>query len=65
VGSADIASALNQAGFNVTSDDVSLDRPIEKLGLYKVPVQFDPATNSTLFVWVVPLVEPPIEGFST
>jgi len=62
VGSAEIASALNQAGFNVTSDDVSLDRPIEKLGLYKVPVQFDEETNATLFVWVVPLVEPENSG---
>ncbi len=57
VGVADIVSALNREGFDVTSDDVHLESPLEEHGLFKVPAQLEPNTDWKLFVWVVPSVE--------
>jgi len=62
LGAAEIASALNQAGFNVTSDEVCLESPLDKLGLYKVPVRLGPNADSKMYVWVVPSIEPEESG---
>ena len=57
VGAAEIVSALNTEGFNVTCEDVCLESPFEKLGLHHVSVQLEPDTSVRVFVWVVPSVE--------
>ncbi len=57
VGPAEIASALNETGLNITADDVSQESPLEKLGLYKVPVRINSELESTVYVWIVSSVE--------
>jgi hypothetical protein len=58
VEAAEIASALNADGFNVALEDVCLESPLEKLGLYRVAVLLEPDTSVRVSVWVVPSVEP-------
>ena len=52
-----IVSELNAHGFDVTCEEVTLDSPLEELGLFRVPVQLDPETLVKVAVWVVPSVE--------
>jgi large subunit ribosomal protein L9 len=57
----DIAAALKQAGFHITSDQVRLEGPLKELGLYTVKVHLHAEIDAELKVWVVPTVvaEPP------
>ncbi len=54
VGPHDIASALKQAGFTITSDQVRLAGPLKELGLYTVKIHMHQEIESDLKVWVVP-----------
>ncbi|HZL88891.1 MAG TPA: 50S ribosomal protein L9 [Pirellulaceae bacterium] len=52
----DIAAALKQAGFHITSDQVRLEGPLKELGLYTVKVHLHAEIDAELKVWVVPTV---------
>jgi large subunit ribosomal protein L9 len=54
VGPQDIASALKQAGFTVTPDQVRLEGVLKELGLYTVKVHLHTDVDTELKVWVVP-----------
>lgn len=54
VGPQDIASALKQAGFTITSDQVRLAGPLKELGLYTVKIHLHHEIEADLKVWVVP-----------
>lgn len=54
VGPQDIAGALKQAGFTITSDQVRLAGPLKELGLYTVKVHLHHEIEADLKVWVVP-----------
>src|SRR6188508_889483 len=54
VGPQDIASALKQAGFTITADQVRLEGPLKELGLYTVKIRLHQEIESELKVWVVP-----------
>src|SRR5688572_8189766 len=54
VGPHDIAGALKQAGFTITSDQVRLAGPLKELGLYTVKVHLHHEIEADLKVWVVP-----------
>lgn len=56
VGAQDIAAALKQAGFHITSDQVRLEGPLKELGLYTVKVHLHAEIDVELKVWVVPTV---------
>ena len=53
VSSADIASALQAAGFTVERRDIVLDNPIKALGNFPVTVNFDQDVTAQVKVWVV------------
>lgn len=52
----DIAVALKQAHFHITTDQVRLDGPLKELGLYTVKIHLHHDINAELKVWVVPTV---------
>jgi large subunit ribosomal protein L9 len=52
----EIAHALKQAHFNITSDQVRLEGPLKELGLYTVKIHLHNEINAELKVWVVPTV---------
>jgi large subunit ribosomal protein L9 len=54
VGPAEISSALKQAGFTVTADQVRLEGLLKELGLYTVKVHLHADIDVSLKVWVVP-----------
>ena len=54
VGPSDIVSALKQAGFTITTDQVRLSGPLKELGLYTVKVHLHHEIEADLKVWVVP-----------
>ena len=54
IGAAEIAGALKQAEFNVTSDQIRLEGPLKELGLYTVKVHLHQELDADLKVWVVP-----------
>lgn len=54
VGPNDIVSALKQAGFTITSDQVRLAGPLKELGLYTVKIHLHHEIEADLKVWVVP-----------
>lgn len=56
VNAADIAAALKQASFHITSDQVRLEGPLKELGLYTVKIHLHHEINAELKVWVVPTV---------
>ncbi len=59
VGAPEIISALKQAGFHVSTDQVRLDGPLKELGLYTVRIHLHHQIETEIKVWVVPTV--PIE----
>ena len=63
VGPNDIVSALKQAGFTITSDQVRLAGPLKELGLYTVKVHLHHEIEADLKVWVVPSAQS--EGATT
>jgi large subunit ribosomal protein L9 len=56
VGPADIASALKQAGFTITADQVRLEGVLKELGLSTVKIHPPTEIDTELKVWVVPTV---------
>jgi large subunit ribosomal protein L9 len=54
VGAQEIVSALKQAEFNITTDQVRLEGPLKELGLYTVKIHLHHEINAELKVWVVP-----------
>lgn len=54
VGAADIVSALKQAEFNVTADQIRMEGVLKELGLYTVKVHLHQEIEADLKVWVVP-----------
>jgi large subunit ribosomal protein L9 len=53
VSSADIATALQAAGFTVKRQDIVLENPIKALGNFPVSVKFDQDVTAAIKVWVV------------
>jgi large subunit ribosomal protein L9 len=56
VNAADIVTALKQANFHITADQVRLEGPLKELGLYTVKIHLHHDINAELKVWVVPTV---------
>ncbi len=54
VGPADIAAALKQRGYHITSDQVRLEGQLKVIGLYEVKIHLHAEIESVLKVWVVP-----------
>ena len=52
----EIAAALKQAHFHITTDQVRLEGPLKELGLYTVKIHLHQDINAELKVWVVPTV---------
>ena len=48
-----IAEALVREGFAVEKDQVELEAPIKKLGIYTIPVSPGPEITAQIKVWVV------------
>jgi large subunit ribosomal protein L9 len=53
VSTADIAHALQTAGYTVERRDIVLENPIKSLGSFPVVVNFDQEVSATIKVWVV------------
>ena len=53
VSNADIAAALQAAGYSVERRDIVLETPIKSLGNFPVAVKFDQDVTATVKVWVV------------
>lgn len=49
----DIATALNEQGFDIDARKIVLDDPIKSLGLTEVPAKLGKGVEATLKVWVV------------
>ncbi|QDU92763.1 50S ribosomal protein L9 [Lignipirellula cremea] len=56
VGAPEIAAALKQANFNITTDQIRLDGPLKELGLYTIRIHLHKDVDSEVKVWVVPTV---------
>ena len=56
VNAVDIMTALKQANFHITTDQVRLEGPLKELGLYTVKIHLHHDINAELKVWVVPTV---------
>lgn len=52
----EIAAALKQAGFHITTDQVRLEGVLKELGLYTVKIHLHAEIEAELKVWVVPTV---------
>lgn len=50
---ADIAAALEKAGYSVEKRQIELDDHIKQLGRYDVPVKYFGGVTATIKVWVV------------
>jgi len=53
VTSGDIAQALETEGIKIDKRKICLEEPINKLGVYLVPVKISPEISSNLKVWVI------------
>ncbi len=49
---ADIVKAVQAEGYNVDKKMISLEKPIEELGIYEVPVQLHKDVATRVRVWV-------------
>jgi large subunit ribosomal protein L9 len=54
VGAHEITSALKQADFSISADQIRLEGPLKELGLYSVKVHLHQDINCEIKVWVVP-----------
>jgi large subunit ribosomal protein L9 len=52
----EIAAAVKQAGFHITTDQVRLEGVLKELGLYTVKIHLHGEIEAELKVWVVPTV---------
>jgi large subunit ribosomal protein L9 len=52
----EIAAALKQTGFHITTDQVRLEGVLKELGLYTVKIHLHAEIEAELKVWVVPTV---------
>ena len=50
---ADIQKALQVEGFEVDKKSITIDTPVEKLGVYRVKVKVHPQVEADVKVWVV------------
>lgn len=50
---ADIEEALGSEGFQIDKKAISIDAPIEKLGVYYITVKVHPEVKASVKVWVV------------
>ena len=53
----EIASALSDAGFSITPEQIRLEGPLKELGLYTIQVHLDGDVGTEVKVWVVPSSE--------
>lgn len=53
VGGPEISSACQTEGMEIDKEDIILDEPIKKLGVYKVKVQLHPEVAEEIKLWVV------------
>ena len=49
----DIATALQEEGFNITDRDVRIGAPIKQLDSYQIPIQLAADLKTTIKLWVV------------
>ena len=56
VNAQEIAAALKNAGFHITTDQVRLEGVLKELGLYTVKIHLHAEIEAELKVWVVPTV---------
>lgn len=53
VGPRDLASRLEEQGFEVDGRQIQLHEPIKALGVYSVPVRLYPGVEASVKVWVI------------
>jgi len=53
IGSQEIVSALAQDDIVIGKENVILDQPIKKLGIYEITLQLHPEVTTVIKVWVV------------
>lgn len=53
VTAADVAEALERAGFHVDKHRIDLPEHIKQLGTYEVPIRIHPSVAATVRIWVV------------
>ena len=51
---ADIAEALQKAGYEVQSEQVRIEGPLKELGMYTIRIELAPEITTDIKVWVVP-----------
>ncbi|RMG35937.1 MAG: 50S ribosomal protein L9 [Planctomycetota bacterium] len=54
IGAADIAKALQAAGFEIQPEHICLEGPLKVLGKYTIKLQLEEDITSEVKVWVVP-----------
>lgn len=53
VTSLDISRALKEEGFEVDKKSIIMDKPIDSLGIYEIPIQLHPQVSTEIKVWIV------------
>lgn len=51
--SQDISRFLKEEGFDIDKHSIILDKPIESLGIYEIPIKLHPQVSTKIKVWVV------------
>ncbi len=49
----DIASQLKEEGYSISKENIKLDEPIKKLGIYEVFIKLHQEVETRVKVWVV------------
>lgn len=49
----DIATKLQELGFDIDKRRIELDEPIKLVGIYKIPIRLDAGVRAEIRVWVV------------
>ena len=52
VSEADIAKALEVEGYKIDKKEILLEKPIEDLGIYEVPIKVHPQVTTKIRLWV-------------
>ncbi|MEW6170252.1 MAG: 50S ribosomal protein L9 [Candidatus Omnitrophota bacterium] len=53
VGAQEIVRVLKDEGIDVEKENILLNEPIKKLGIYDIPIKLHPEVSSRVKVWVV------------
>lgn len=53
VGAQEIVRVLKDEGIDVEKENILLNEPIKKLGIYDIPIKLHPEVSSKVKVWVV------------